>query len=129
MIRIYLGLVIVALAILTGPSSAEAQCAYSSGYSSYSPSYQYADSYYTPTSSYSSSYYDNSYYTPSYGYGNGYSSNYYAPSSRYRSNYNTWGNSTRGQRIRTIATVALVAGAVVAISNSGSRNRFRRNRW
>ena len=100
MIKIYSGLIVFAVTLLVGSASVEAQCAYSSGYSSYSPSYQYS----------------NSYYAPSYNYNRGYSS----PSYGY--------NNTRSQRIRRVATVALVVGAAVAISNSGNnRNRRRRH--
>lgn len=99
---LHLGLVVFALTIFASPSSVEAECPYSSGYSS-------------------------SYYAPSYGY----NSNYYAPSYQTRSSYYGGGyNNVRSQRVRGLATAAIVAGVIVAASNSnGSRNRSRsRNR-
>ena len=79
-------LVVFAVAMVTAPSTAEAQCSGGYGYSrSYAPSYR----------------------SYNYGYGGG----YYNP---------------RAQRIRRIATVAIVAGVIVAAANSDGRSRRRR---
>lgn len=111
---IYLGLVVFALVAFVVPSSVEAQCAYSNGYSSYAPSYGYSN--YSPAIQYS-----NSSYVPSYGY----NSSYYVPSNQSRTyNYGQSYNDLRSQRVRRLATAAIVAGVIVAASNSdGNRNR------
>lgn len=112
MIKSILGLVVLGLAALAVPSSANAQCGYVNGYSSnyYVPSYTYSSNYYTPTYSYNQSYYS----TPSYGY----NQSYYGGNSYY---------DVRRERVRRAVTLAVVVGAAIAISNN-SNGRYRSNR-
>ena len=110
MFRFKFGIPVLGIALglfmFAAPSSAEAQCGYSGGYSSYyAPSYGYGN-YYAPSYGYS-----NNYYAPSYGYYGG--GGYYNP---------------RVQRVRRAVSLAVVAGAVIAISNNSSRNRSRSRR-
>ena len=90
---LYLGLIVFALTAFVGTSSADAQCAYSSGY---------GNSYYAPSYGYS-----NSYYAPSYRYGN---NGYYGNNSYYGNRSYYGNNSVRSQRVRTLATAAIIAG-------------------
>lgn len=116
MISLKLRFALLAIAVLgltsfAAPSAVQAQCGYTTGYSTYyAPSYGYS---YTP------SYGHINYYAPSYGY----SSQYYTPYYGYNQNYYGGYYDARRERARRLLTLAVVAGVVIAASDSDNRNR------
>jgi len=97
---------VLGLAMLATPSSAEAQC-YGNGFN-YGTTYGYT--YAAPAYGYYTSNYA---VAPVYGYGN-------------QGLYSGWGyTNPRAVRVRRAIAVAAVAGIVVAAANSNGRNRHR----